>query len=39
MTVTITKEENENALECVLRSRGCSKRLIARLTRAENGGT
>ena len=39
MTVTITKEENEKALECVLRSRGFSKRLITRLKRTENGMT
>lgn len=26
MTVTITKEENEKALECVLRSRGLFKK-------------
>ena len=39
MTVTITKEENEKALECVLRARGFSKRLITRLKRTENGMT
>lgn len=39
MTITITKEENEKALECVLRSRGFSKRLITRLKRTENGMT